>query len=343
MSEQPASDGHPATEQIAAFLDGRLAGEERERLSIHLADCEDCYELFSETARYLREEERKSGSSADAADGSDGMESVLRPDRGRWRRGVWISGSIAAAATLGAVLLWTPAGDLLGPRSASPSVTDLTASLPSAEALAPFVSASWTRHGWPVKRGAGLVLGHEEERAFQIGVRVVEMNVALSAGEAELAVELTEDLERLLEEVELADPLIILYAGEAGLRGQLESGGSPAELLELNRHGDQLLGPDEATDNAGFVNGTWYSLGKWAGAAHLAAAAGDVEFFSDRDRLRELRQLAREVLPLEVQSALERLTALTTDQPDQHLAQIEEELRNLIAVAGGGEPSRAAR
>jgi hypothetical protein len=50
----------PPLEDLAAFLDGRLSGDERARVVTHLTDCPRCYEVFAETARFqLYEEEEK--------------------------------------------------------------------------------------------------------------------------------------------------------------------------------------------------------------------------------------------------------------------------------------------
>ncbi|HEY2153748.1 MAG TPA: zf-HC2 domain-containing protein [Vicinamibacterales bacterium] len=50
------SAGHcPDLETIAAYLDGRLTDRERVGVTAHLADCEDCYALFSESARVVDE------------------------------------------------------------------------------------------------------------------------------------------------------------------------------------------------------------------------------------------------------------------------------------------------
>ncbi len=46
----------PDLETIAAYLDGRLTDRERARVTAHLADCEDCYALFSESARVVIDE-----------------------------------------------------------------------------------------------------------------------------------------------------------------------------------------------------------------------------------------------------------------------------------------------
>jgi hypothetical protein len=44
-------DECPDLETVAAFLDGRLRGQERVRVTAHLANCEDCYVVFSEAAQ----------------------------------------------------------------------------------------------------------------------------------------------------------------------------------------------------------------------------------------------------------------------------------------------------
>jgi hypothetical protein len=51
----------PSLEDLAAFLEGRLSGDERARIVAHLADCPDCYEVFAEAARFeiLEEEEEE--------------------------------------------------------------------------------------------------------------------------------------------------------------------------------------------------------------------------------------------------------------------------------------------
>jgi hypothetical protein len=55
----------PSLEDLAAFLDGRLSGDERARVVTHLADCPSCYEVFAEAARYQLEEEEEEEEEAD--------------------------------------------------------------------------------------------------------------------------------------------------------------------------------------------------------------------------------------------------------------------------------------
>jgi tetratricopeptide (TPR) repeat protein len=48
---KPTFDACPDPETLAAYLDGRLTAAERTAMAEHLATCEDCYSVFSESAR----------------------------------------------------------------------------------------------------------------------------------------------------------------------------------------------------------------------------------------------------------------------------------------------------
>jgi tetratricopeptide (TPR) repeat protein len=48
---KPTVNECPDLETLAAYLDGRLRGRERERVTGHLAGCESCYFVFSEAAQ----------------------------------------------------------------------------------------------------------------------------------------------------------------------------------------------------------------------------------------------------------------------------------------------------
>lgn len=51
----PAMDACPPLEDIAAFIDGMLPPEERERMTAHLARCESCYEIFAGAVAFQEE------------------------------------------------------------------------------------------------------------------------------------------------------------------------------------------------------------------------------------------------------------------------------------------------
>ncbi|HVT46102.1 MAG TPA: tetratricopeptide repeat protein [Thermoanaerobaculia bacterium] len=47
---------HPSLETMAAFAEGRLAGEDTSQLAEHLSQCRECYALFAATAEFVEEE-----------------------------------------------------------------------------------------------------------------------------------------------------------------------------------------------------------------------------------------------------------------------------------------------
>lgn len=334
---------HAEVEAIAAFLDGRLGGEERERVVAHLADCGDCYGLFVDAARLVREEE-SAGDSA-TGDGGDGATTaavdlagrLLRPARSRWRRRA-LGGAVLAAAAVLMLLVAVPVARYFGSSAQPPTVAEVSAHL-APSAAAPLVASSWEAHDWPAARGPEVMPTDEEVRAFQVGVRVVEMDLALAAGDRALAELLTHDLEARLHGL---DSLLTLYADDVGIRGRLAEGASQADLLLLNRQADGFLAPNESEDYPGFVNGFWYGLGKWAGAAKIAAASGQPEFFSDRSNRRFLRQASKTPVPEAVAARLERLDRLVRDRPAAPLEEIGNQVDELITVAGGGTPPYGA-
>ena len=92
----------PNLETIAAYLDGRLSDRERERVTEHLAACEECYELLRESAQTRVEDVGRVVSIETWRD------RVLRP------RVLW--SSAAAAIAVAASLLVVIRGGMMSPR-----------------------------------------------------------------------------------------------------------------------------------------------------------------------------------------------------------------------------------
>jgi tetratricopeptide (TPR) repeat protein len=108
--------GCPDLETIAAYLDGRLSERERARVTEHLASCEDCYALFSESAQTPRLE-------------------ALSPASGQgWRarlqtpRVIWPSAAAVLAAAA-AVVLFVGTGGFERWRSPEPMLQALAAAV----------------------------------------------------------------------------------------------------------------------------------------------------------------------------------------------------------------------
>ena len=112
-----------------------------------------------------------------------------------------------------------------------------------------------------------------------LGVRLVELDVALRTGDTGTATVLTYRIESLLDAGGPLD-LVDYYAGPGSIRDGFEHHTPAAPLLALNAEADELLAPGPERDDPGFVDGTYFALGKWAAAAQLAAAVGDLDWFT---------------------------------------------------------------
>jgi hypothetical protein len=82
----------PSDETLAAFIDGQLDEETRKRVVAHVADCEDCYGTLEAAGAWQRERVAPDASSV----------TVIR------RRNWSMIGGLAAAAAIGAVVLYQP-------------------------------------------------------------------------------------------------------------------------------------------------------------------------------------------------------------------------------------------
>lgn len=92
----------PSLETIGAFVDGRFKERERDVIAEHLASCEACYFVFSESAR-LRVTQTQELPAAKPA-----PVAVRAP---MWRRRNVLAGLAAAAMLLIAVNVWQPFGN----------------------------------------------------------------------------------------------------------------------------------------------------------------------------------------------------------------------------------------
>lgn len=307
MSE--SASHHPDPEVLAAFIDGRLRGDERRAVVEHLDRCADCYEVFSETVRFQGDEEPRG--------------QVVRPPRFVGRPWLWVA---AAAAVVFVAILALP---ILRMTSERPALTssDGAELLLSSAALAREIdpadgaatAAVWP--GWP--EGLGFAGGLDRETAaFRVGVRLLDLRVALREDDLETARELVPELTRALEAAGVA----------AELEGQIEAAREAVEAGD----GDALeaaVGSIEAAAE-GLLDPFSLAFGKWAEASHLAAAAGNGDFFlaplfaefQDELRNRELREpVARRV---------EEIADHTRGDlgPPQDLTALETLFRNLVGL-----------
>lgn len=166
-------------ETIAALLDGRLKGGERDRALAAVADSEEWSTIFADAASMVSAEREVP---------------VIPLHRRRWTRG---AGLVALAATLAGLAL-IPA---LAGRSSTPAdlLSDPRGGLP----------VGWEQRPWSSVRSAEDVLT-SEARAVRVGVLVAEMKVAAADGDTAVRV-LAEQAAGLLEGARAGGPAASLF------------------------------------------------------------------------------------------------------------------------------------
>ncbi|MFQ5525917.1 MAG: hypothetical protein ACE5GX_06600 [Thermoanaerobaculia bacterium] len=269
----------PATadaELIAAFIDGRLPEDEREAFLQRLDEEPALYEVFAETVR-CRDEL--------AASSAEVVEHPRSRQSSYWR--------VAIAAGLVLVIGIPVLMRSLSEESYGEMLAD--------GRLDPYLTEGWYEQPWSEMRGP--TPGRRDaDTAFRIGVRVVDLEVALRAGRMEDAGVLTHRLEARLGGIELTEPLRASYA-------------------ELGRRLDEGIGQEEALELAGSVatlTGEYlpdlqsaYRLGVWVESGALAARSDNEELLRSSWFRRELRSLRDEQFPRGFGEELEAIAQLT--------------------------------
>ncbi len=239
--------GCPELGLLAAFAEGRLAGAERDTIVAHLADCDACRETIAEAA----------GLAAELAAPAAGSAAEVLPFPERTRRRRRPSAWIVLAAALGLVV----AAALIQKRR--PDTDATLVALGESAGVTAQLGAGWSDPLWSVTRGEGPVVS-ERARAFRLGARSADLELALRAGDAAAARRLAAESAWLVADVPLADPVAATYREIAARLA--ETNARPAALLDAAATGARLA--REAVDPA------LHDLGRWSETARLLATAG---------------------------------------------------------------------
>lgn len=265
-------------EALAAYIDGGLGPGESRQVAEHLADCEDCFELYSETARFLVDSSPASPEDA-AREAALAGEGVVRfPTLAERRRQVaqWVS--IAALLLLGA-----GSGGYFQFLAAPSPLTTIADKVPNRAALIPSL---WKG---PTYRGTGdREAGQLNEESFRMGVHLVNLPVTLRASDAKQA---EDEVARILQLLQKQSFTQELDKGYRGITAALASGKPPQSLLP---EVDRLAGRTGKAESVRDVFDPLYlDLGQWVEAGRLSALAKDPYFFQDGDNRQFLGKLLR--------------------------------------------------
>lgn len=246
---------------IAAFIDGRLGPADRERAMTLLASSDAAFEVFVDATRVR-------------AENGDGVIPIGRSRRwlrgGAGRRTTWFVLAPAAAA---AVLLFVvlPRMGARSGRDTSVSATSLVGALGGTDLRAAASTVGEGERGWSVTRGASSSLA-DSASAFRLGVRALDLRVAVMADDRSAADRLTGEMLDRIAGIELSQFVAARYTN---LRREI-AGSQREQLLAQVSQAEDALGkllagrPDDAF---------WFNFGKWSAAAELAAGARSPAFF----------------------------------------------------------------
>ena len=249
-------------ELIAAFIDGRLSGAERERAVKLLASSEAAFEIYSDVL----------GVQTDL-----GPEKVVaigpRRERAarRWRTVV----PLAAAAVL--LIAIVPTVRARRDRALFSSTTIAIAQPLMGRAESPGVlGPGWDQRNWSVTRGGTSRLV-DSTIAFRLGVRAVDLQVAMATGDTVSAGRLADEIVASLVVVPLSESVKADYSA---LRARLTSSAPRAQFVASASQAEDAM--DE------FLGSRWFSFGRWFGAGELAARTHAPEFFASERTARFL-------------------------------------------------------
>ncbi len=249
----------PTAEDLAAYIDGALDWKEAAEVTRHLADCEDCYAVYSGAVRFQLDSE---------SEAFTGPKQPVPFSMGKRALPRWLP--IAALLVVGV--------------GAGSTYLELFAPLPSlftAEVTAP-VPASQDQNLWlgPTMRGGG---SEEEmklkEGSFKMGVQLVNLQMSLKAGKPEDAQNVIAYIIGLLRSQSFTKDL---EDGYSKITIALANGRKAADLVS---EASRLAGLSRDVFEASSLD-----LGQWVEAGRLASATNDPTFFRLSDGRSFLRR-----------------------------------------------------
>src|ERR1700674_3882132 len=254
----------PDLEDIAALLDGKLAARERARVTEHLAGCESCYEIFAGTTHVLedsRDEQRVPAAPPHPFE-RPREAATLRPSV--W----WAAAALAAvlAATVGLLVF------LRGPREAGPSTEQLASLVGRPAERVPF---PWGREMRGGKDEASRVPLARE--AFRLGVRFLDLRVALERGNRLAASDTLRRLILLLKDMD--------YPPSKALDTYQDLAKKVPQAVPLPSLLEDASAAEKQASTELLEDPRLVELGRWTEACRLAGASGRTDLFREASTL----------------------------------------------------------
>jgi len=258
-------DSHIDPERLAALIDGKLSGAERDEVIEQLARSDEAYEVFVDAAGIVRElgteDQRTQIETRDIV--------PFRPPVAWWRRGSTRFLALAAGLVGIAAVSWTVMRRSTQANAASAwpvaLLSDDVAGLP----------AAWNDVAWSQTRASTEVLT-ADSRAARIGARLVDLDLSLRKPDQRAAT-FAEEIASLLDAIPGGAPSAAAYRSIAQ-RASQGSAPAPEEWADLRASAALVAGETSAR------------LGAWTETARIAALTHDAAFFSSDTYRAELER-----------------------------------------------------
>lgn len=273
-----STEVHPSVEDIAAFLDDRLVGEERERVVAHLADCPSCYELFSESVQFQIEEQNEGAQGADPppvpVPASQPQAQVIPFKKKEILS--WIS-AIAAVAVIsaGGIGVRIFLNGTLPELTAATMVDSRVAS--NGRVASDGFWDPWVTRGGE-DEGSGLASAAHETL---LGAHAVDLSLSLRRNDRDRALNDLAFINGHMSELLFRDAQGESYRE---IQTRIYKGEAPKEFLHTAEQIEATFPVKDAP---------YFALGKWVEAGRLAAVAESPDFFLDSKNSRFLKAFLR--------------------------------------------------
>ena len=299
---------------VAAFIDGRLSGAERDRVVRLLAESEAAFEIYADALR------AHADLNADAPIPFPAPRAVPRP------RPVWLTAGVPFAAAAALLIAVLPAVQSRRANATFAMGADVIARpLTGQPQLADALRSALDEPRWSVTRGGGSTFA-EPTAAFRLGVRATDLRVALAVEDRERAGRTATEIVALLGAVNLSDAVRAEY-GELGKR--IAAGDSIGSISAATATADGNLHD--------FLNSHWYGTGKWFAAGELAARTHSADFFKSSETARFLDVAIRsgDFAPDEVEALRQIERAVKRGMPENEFETVRARFAELIRRHAG--------
>ena len=308
---------------VAAFIDGKLSGADRERVVRLLADSEEAFEIYADAVRARADLEAEGIIPLPVPDPVP-----VRPaaDPVPIRRSRWLTAGAPLAAAAALLIAVLPRVETnLANAAFAMRAESIAQPLTGRPQLAMALRSGLDEPRWSATRG-GPSTFVDTTAALRLGARATDLEVAIAVGDRERAGRLVTEMVELLDSVTLSDATRAEY-GE--LRKRINTGGSISSIKAAAVTADEHLHD--------FLDSRWYGTGKWLAASELAARAHSADFFKSSETARFLKAAIRsgEFAPDEVEALRQVERAAKRGIAENEFAMVRETFAKLIQRHAG--------